>query len=329
MAALPLLMFLNFDRAFRFTQVPLRPGSSVALVTPFDRQTGNVDVPALKRLLQYHLDAGTSNLCILGTTGEASLLDMNERQLVLQTAVELVKGRMCLLVGTGTINPQSVRAMTQQAIDLGCDASLVVTPYYVKPPQRGLIQHMITAADLGLPVVMYNVPGRTGVNMLDESLAVAAQHPLVAGVKDATGDLSRLSRLQQLVREHNNNGNDNVVEGGFLYYSGDDATSLDYVLQGGDGCISVTANVAAADMATMMEHALAGRSDAAREINNRLALLHQNLFLESNPIPVKWAVQQLGLIDTSQCRPPLDHFDEVTFGKQLREALRQGNLLSE
>jgi 4-hydroxy-tetrahydrodipicolinate synthase len=300
-------------------QFPLQKGSSVALVTPFDVETGNVDMASLDTLLEHHLNAGTTNLCILGTTGEASVLSMSERHQILTRVVEKVKGQMCILVGTGTINPTEIKSMTQQAIDVGCDAALVVTPYYVKPPQRGLVQHMVNCAEMGLPVCMYNVPGRTGVNMLDESLALAAElHSGIVAVKDATGDLRRLQQLRDATRQSSPD---------LLLYSGDDATSLDFVLQGGDGCISVTANVAASEMAIMMKLGLQGQVEEARTIDNRLMGLHTNLFLESNPIPVKWAVQRIGLIQSAYCRPPLATFDEATLGVQLEESLFQAGLL--
>jgi 4-hydroxy-tetrahydrodipicolinate synthase len=275
----------------------MRRGSTVALVTPFVPETGAVDVPALIKILQYHVEAGTPNLCILGTTGESAVLDPSERELVWKTAVEQVKGKMTLLAGTGTIDPTAVKALTQQAADLGCDASLVVTPYYVKPPQRCLIDHMVTAAEGPLPVVIYNVPGRTGVNMFDESIAVAAQHENIVGLKDATGDVSRVESLRPLVPED------------FLIYSGDDGTTLDFLSKGGDGCISVTANVAAKEMADMVAAALEGRMEDATAINDKLEALHTKLFCESNPIPTKWAMKRMGMIDSAYCRPPLAQLD--------------------
>jgi len=294
----------------------MKQGSSVALITPMIPETGEVDYEGLKKLLQYHVDAGTSNLCILGTTGEASLLSMEERQKVLTIAVDMVKGKMPILVGVGTINPKAVREMTLQAIDVGCDAALVVTPYYVKPPQRGLIRHMTTTADLGLPVVMYNVPGRTGVNFSDESMAIAAEHDLIVGVKDATGDLSRVKRMRELVPDPN-----------FLLYSGDDGSSTEFLLLGGDGCISVTANVAAKQMTDMVQAALEGKAEESKAINEKLAGLHKTLFIESSPMPCKWAAKQIGLTTSDYCRPPLDTFDHATFGSELEGALKQAGLL--
>ena len=299
----------------------MKPGSSVALVTPFDESTGEVDYAALRRLLQYHLQSGTDNLCILGTTGEASVLSMEERRKVLTLTVQECKGKMPILVGTGTIDPNHVKEMTQQAVDLGCDASLVTTPYYVKPPQRCLIQHMVTAAEhYGLPVVIYNVPGRTAVNMLDDSIAIAAQHPNVVAVKDATGDLSRVASLKGALAQ-------NGVED-FLLYSGDDATSMDFVLGGGDGCISVTANVAPSAMHQLMAVCRAGDAMKAAEINAPLTLLHSKLFVEANPIPAKWAVHRLGLTDSPWCRPPLDALDPA-LAPQVEEALRYAGLLAD
>jgi 4-hydroxy-tetrahydrodipicolinate synthase len=298
----------------------------VAIITPFDGKTGKIDFQALQGLLKYHLDAGTTNLCILGTTGESSVLTMDERAQVLKCAVDLCKGRMPILAGTGTIDPRHVQEMTVQAADLGCDAALIVTPYYVKPPQGGLIQHFITAADIagGLPVVIYNVPGRTGVNMSDESIATCAQHDNIVAVKDATGDLSRVGNLKQLLKEAS------VAVDDFLLYSGDDGTTLDFLTMpggGGDGCISVTANVAAKDMATMVQLALQGKSQEAQVINARLQSLHKNLFCESNPMPAKWAARRLGLINSAYCRPPLLELTNKASQDKVEEALRLAGLM--
>ena len=160
---------------------PMTPGSTCALVTPYTAR-GKIDVPALRGLLRFHVENGTDGLCILGTTGEAAVMSMDERATVLTTAVEEVKGKMPILAGTGTIDPVHVKEMTLQAIDIGCDASLVVTPYYVKPPQRGLVKHFLAMADLGLPVIIYNIPGRAQVDFVPESIALVADHPNIIGV---------------------------------------------------------------------------------------------------------------------------------------------------
>ena len=285
----------------------------MALVTPMTN-TGEIDVANLRSLLQYHVESGTDNLCILGTTGEASVMSMQERELVLTIAVEEVKGKMPILVGTGTIDPNSVKAMTQQAIDLGCDANLVVCPYYVKPPQRGLIKHFTSMADMGLPVIIYNIPGRTGINFLDENIAICATHENIVGIKDATGDLARLESLRPMV------GDD------FLLYSGDDGSSLEFVKKGGDGCISVTANIVAPTMHEIMMHALEGNFDEADALNDPLTMLHKKLFVESNPIPAKWCAKRLGMLNTAYCRPPLDEMDPK-FEPDLEEALKAAGLI--
>lgn len=297
----------------------MRPGSTVALIMPMNDR-GDIDYPELRSLLQMHVAQGTDNLCILGTTGEASVLSMKEREDVLKVAVDECKGRMPILVGTGTIDPRAVRAMTQQAIDLGCDANLLVSPYYVKPPQRCLMNHMVAIADMGLPLVMYNIPGRTGVDITDDNLATLLQHDDIVGVKDATGDVSRVVSLRKALAAIN--GNDTS-----LLYSGDDGTSLDFVLAGGDGCISVTANLVPKIMATVMKLAKTGDdTEQARALNAPLLTLHNKLFVETNPIPAKWAARQMGLIASDACRPPLDTMDPV-FEPAVRAALQEAGLL--
>lgn len=283
--------------------MPMKRGTSVAIVTPMNADTGKVDFDDLRRLLRYHVDAGTDNLCILGTTGEASVLTEKEKEDVLKIAVEEVKGIMPILVGTGTIDPTKIKAATQQARDLGCDAALVVTPYYVKPPQRALVNHFMTVADWDiLPVVPYNVPGRTGVNMMDENLALISQHPNIVALKDATGDVDRLVNLRKLLAEQQNTD--------FLLYSGDDGTTIDFIARGGDGCISVTANVAAKQLREAVHAALAGDVETANKLNEPLVDLHQKLFVEANPIPAKWAAAHLGLIKSAYARPPLCEMDD-------------------
>mmetsp|Transcript_21764 Transcript_21764/g.28143 ORF Transcript_21764/g.28143 Transcript_21764/m.28143 type:complete len:345 (-) Transcript_21764:144-1178(-) len=296
---------------------PMQPGSTVALVTPFDKDTGNVNMGELKQLLQMHVNAGTNNLCILGTTGESNVLTPTERTLILKTAVSEVKGKMTILAGTGTIDPNDVKSMTLEAMDLGCDAALIVTPYYVKPPQRFLVNHFTTLADLGLPVVIYNVPGRTAVNVEDASTAICAQHSNIVALKDATGDLERLHSLKKLLSENQKSSDS------FLLYSGDDATTMDFVLQGGNGCISVSANVAPAEMSQLMQAALQKDHVLAKSINDKLQALNSDLFCESNPIPTKYALHRMGLIGSDYCRPPLGPMDADKYGTVIDNALRQ------
>ena len=231
-----------------------------------------------------------------------------------------MKGKIPLLVGTGTINPEAVKEMTQQAIDMGADANLVVTPYYVKPPQRGLIKHFSQMADIGLPVIMYNVPGRTASNLLDDSIATLAGHGNIVGIKDATGDLSRLQSAKLAIKSQNGNADD------FLFYSGDDSSTKDFILQGGDGCISVTANIVPHMMREMTHAALDGNIKRATELNDHLADLHTKLFVESNPIACKWAAKRIGLIDSDYCKPPLDTMDRQ-FETVVDEALKSAGFL--
>eukprot|EP00934_Nitzschia_sp_Nitz4_P005728 Nitzschia sp. Nitz4//scaffold96_size78090//66324//67524//NITZ4_005505-RA/size78090-augustus-gene-0.17-mRNA-1//-1//CDS//3329560606//5718//frame0 len=295
--------------------MPMQKGSTVALITPFT-DDGKIDVPGLEKLVNLHLEAGTDNLCVLGTTAEAAVMTMEERALVLNTVVKIAKGKVPLLIGTGTINPNSVKAMTQQAIDLGGDANLVVNPYYVKPPQRALVKHFTEIADMGMPVILYNVPGRTGSNILDETIAFLADHKNIHGVKDATGDVGRLASLKKLL---------GARDASFLKYSGDDETTEDFVLQGGDGCISVTANIAPKQVHDMVQAGLKGDAALCSKLNAPLKMLHSKLFVESNPIPCKWSAKKLGLINSDYCRPPLDVMDPQ-YDSVLTEALTAAKL---
>ena len=291
----------------------MRAGSTCALVTPFT-PAGEIDTEALRGLLRFHVESETDGLCVLGTTGEASVMTMAERETVLKIVVEEVKGKIPILAGTGTIDPSHVKEMTLQAIDLGCDASLVVTPYYVKPPQRGLVKHMLSMADLGLPVVIYNVPGRSGSDMKPESIALCADHPNIIGVKEATGDVGRVEEIRSLTGDN------------LLLLSGDDGTDAEFVLKGGDGCISVTANVAPKQKHDLMMAALAGDTGEVERIGSPLRDLNGKLFCEANPIPVKWATKRIGKIPTGYCRPPLDELD-AEFQPVVEEALRSAGLI--
>lgn len=332
-----------------YIKTPMRQGSYVALITPMS-ETGAIDFPTLRSLLQFHLESGTDGLCILGTTGEgkstvssmlfkyyifgmhmltihiindyitASVLTMDERKKVLDVAVEEVKGKIPILVGTGTIDPEHVKEQTLQAIDCGCDASLVVTPYYVKPPQRALIRHFETMADLGLPVCIYNVPGRTGVDFLPESIAKVAGHPNIVAVKEATGDVSRLAQIHKACEA---NG---VPKDKLLLLSGDDGTTDKFVLDGGDGCISVTANVAPTRMHDLMMAALKKDTEEVYRINAPLRSLHTDAFCEANPIPIKWATKRIGKIDCAYLRPPLDELAPEFHGV-VEQALIEAGLL--
>ena len=293
----------------------MTPGSTCALVTPYTA-SGKIDVPALRGLLRFHVENGTDGLCILSTTGEAAVMTMDERATVLTTSVEEVKGKIPILAGTGTIDPAHVKEMTLQAIDIGCDASLVVTPYYVKPPQRGLVKHFLAMADLGLPVIIYNIPGRAQVDFVPESIALVADHPNIIGVKEATGDVGRVDQLRELT------GNK------LLLLSGDDKTDAEFVLHGGDGCISVTANVAPKQKHDLMMAALRGDTDESNRINSKLDPVTKALFIESSPMPCKYALKKMGMIEHSFARPPLDDLDPKYYD-DVEIALRGAGILED
>ena len=259
-------------------------GSCVALVTPM-AENGQIDVASLKGLVEWHISQGTKAIVALGTTGESSTLTQDESQKVLEVVIETAQGRIPIIAGTGTNSTEISISRTQQAEKLGVDGCLVVTPYYNRPMQHGLLAHyQALARETRLPIILYNVPKRTGCDLLPETVAKLSTVPNIIGIKEATGDLSRLEPLKKLCQK------------GFLFYSGEDGNALDFILQGGQGVISVTANVAPKLMAQMCDFALSGREDKVREINNRLEPLHKHLFCETNPIPTKWALGSLGRI---------------------------------
>lgn len=219
-------------RISKLHMIPVRSGSVVALVTPMDNKN-NIDFATLKSLLEWHISEGTDGAVVLGTTGESSTISFEERGEIIKEAINTVNGAFPIIIGTGTIEPNSVIKYTQQAKDLGADAALIITPYYVKPPQRALVQHFLNIANtVDLPIILYNCPGRTGVDMKPETVAQLASHRNIIGIKDATGDLSRVESLRKLC------GKD------FLIFSGEDDSGCEFIRLGGDGVISVTANVA-------------------------------------------------------------------------------------
>ena len=257
-------------------------GSLVALVTPMNPD-GSVDWEALKRLVEWHVAEGTHGIVAVGTTGESATLDVEEHLAVVRCVVETAAGRLAVIAGTGANATREAIELTREAALLGVDAALLVTPYYNKPTQEGLYQHYKAIAEaVPLPQILYNVPGRTGVDMQNATVARLAGVPNIVGIKDATGDLVRGSELIKLVGDR------------MAVYSGDDATAIELILLGGKGNISVTANVAPGVMAEACEAALAGDASRARELTGRVAELHQVLFIESNPIPVKWALAEMG-----------------------------------
>lgn len=259
-------------------------GSIVALVTPM-HEDGAVDKASLKKLIEFHLGQGTDALVAVGTTGESATLDEEEHCDVIRTAVEFTAGRIPVIAGTGANSTAEAIALTRKAKDVGADACLIVTPYYNKPTQEGLYRHYQAIAEaVDIPQILYNVPGRTACDMLPETVGRLARIDNIVGVKEATGDLSRYRKIRQLT------GPD------FAIYSGDDATSCEFCLLGGNGSITVTGNVAPKLVHEMVAAAINGDSKAAWNIDTHLAGLHKNLFIQANPIPVKWAVAEMGLM---------------------------------
>ena len=260
-------------------------GSMVALVTPFD-DAGQVDYAALERLVEFHIEAGTHAIVAVGTTGESATLTHKEHNDVIARVVKTVDGRVPVIAGTGSNSTAEAIESTLEAEKAGADFSLSVVPYYNKPCQRGLYAHFKALAEnTTLPILLYNVPGRTGADMADDTtLALAHDFENIVGIKDATGDLSRGQYLL-----------DNRPED-FLVISGDDATALELTLMGGQGDISVTANVAPAAMAEAFELALAGQAEEARAIYQRLMGLHTDLFVESSPSPSKYCLAKMGML---------------------------------
>ena len=259
-------------------------GSNVALVTPM-HEDGRVDDQALGRLVEFHVEEGTDGIVAVGTTGESATLSVEEHCTVVGRVIELVAGRRTVIGGTGANSTAEAIHLTRRAKEIGVDGCLLVVPYYNRPTQEGLYRHFSAVADgVDIPQILYNVPGRTACDMLPETVERLARHPNIVGIKEATGSLER---IEQLV---------DTCGPGFPVLSGEDHMALDTMLAGGQGVISVTANVAPAAMSEMCRAALAGKVDDARQVDGRLRALHAALFFESNPIPVKWALAEMGLI---------------------------------
>tara|TARA_B110000967_G_scaffold180120_1_gene196166 strand:- start:930 stop:1808 length:879 start_codon:yes stop_codon:yes gene_type:complete len=259
-------------------------GSIVALVTPMHSETQGVDWSALKHLVDWHIEQGTNSIVAVGTTGESATLSVAEHAQVIRVIVEQAAGRVPIIAGTGANSTSEAIVLTQAAADAGADACLLVTPYYNKPTQEGLyLHHKAIAEAVAIDQILYNVPGRTACDMLPETVLRLSAIENIVGIKEATGDLKRAA---ELIAQR---------PAGFAVYSGDDATARGLILLGGDGDISVTANVAPKLMSQMCAAALAGDAAKAAELDSKLEALHRDLFVEANPIPVKWAVAELGL----------------------------------
>ena len=283
-------------------------GSLVAIATPM-RTGGALDLPALGKLIDFHVANGTAGIVIVGTTGESPTVDVEEHCLLIKTAVQEARGRVPVVAGTGANSTAEAVALTAYAKEAGAHSALSVVPYYNKPTQEGLYRHFRTIAErVDLPLILYNVPGRTVADMANDTILRLAEIPGIVGIKDATADLGRGSELLKAL------GTASRRE--FAVYSGDDITALPLLLLGGHGVISVTANVAPKLMAEMCRAALAGDIATARKHNDRLLGLHRSLFVEANPIPVKWALAKMGLIE-NELRLPM-----VPLSPQYYDAVR-------
>lgn len=288
-------------------------GSLVAIVTPM-QDNGELDHESMRKLVELHIDQGTDGIVVAGTTGESATLSTAEHCDLIKRMVDQVNGRIPVIAGTGSNSTAEAVYLTAEAKALGADACLLVTPYYNRPTQEGLYQHYRAVAEaVDIPQILYNVPGRTTVDLLSETVARLSKLKNIVGVKEATGIVERGAEIRQLC------GDD------FAIYSGDDATGTELMLQGADGVISVTSNVAPAAMSEVCKAALAGDRASAESINKPLLALHEKLFLEANPIPVKWALQEIGLIGGG-IRLPLTPLSEQ-YHENVRDALRQAGLI--
>jgi len=287
-------------------------GSMVALVTPMHADE-SLDPEGLARLIEFHIEQGSDAIVVVGTTGESATLDEKEHCKVIRQAVEFAKGRVPVIAGTGSNATQEAIALTRCAMEGGADACLLVTPYYNKPTQEGLYRHhKMVAEAVPIPQILYNVPGRTACDMLPETVERLSVIPNIVGIKEATGNLARGREILERCDDR------------LDLYSGDDATAMELMLLGAKGVISVTANVAPNGMHEMCVAAVAGDRAKAAAINDRLAGLHETLFLEANPIPVKWALYEMGMIPPG-IRLPLTPLSE-RYHDTLRQAMKQAGI---
>lgn len=287
-------------------------GSMVAIVTPM-HEDGSLDLDAFRTLIEWHVNEGTDGIVVVGTTGESPTVSFDEHHLLIKTAVEHAKRRVPIIAGTGANSTREAIELSAYAKQAGADMSLSVVPYYNKPTQEGLYRHFRAIAEaVDIPLIVYNVPGRTVADLQNDTMLRLAQVPNIAGLKDATANIERGSDLLRL------------LPAGFAVYSGDDATGLALMLLGASGVISVTANVAPRLMHEMCAAALAADPVRARGLNNRLLGLHRTLFLEANPIPVKWAVGQMKLIKQG-IRLPLTPLGDG-YHERVRAAMREAGI---
>jgi len=288
-------------------------GSMVALVTPM-QDDGSLDFEALERLVEFHVENGTDAIVSVGTTGESPTLNEKDHCTVIRKTVDLVRGRMPVIAGTGSNSTREAIDLTMAAMEAGADASLLVTPYYNKPTQEGLYLHYKAIAEaVAMPQILYNVPGRTACDLLPETVERLSKISNIVGIKEATGDLQRAQEILDACGDS------------LDIYGGDDATARELMLMGGKGVISVTSNVAPRAMHEMCVAAIAGEREKAEALDAPLAGLHEYLFLEANPIPVKWAMAEMGLMGYG-IRLPLTKLSEQHH-ETLREAMRQAGAI--
>ncbi|MDB5774474.1 MAG: dihydrodipicolinate synthase [Herbaspirillum sp.] len=288
-------------------------GSIVAIVTPM-HPDGSLDLPGLRKLIDWHIAEGTDGIVIVGTTGESPTVSVQEHSELIKVAVEHTDKRIPIIAGTGGNCTAEAIELTQYAKQVGADASLLVVPYYNRPTQEGLYRHFKTIAEaVDLPAILYNVPGRTMTDMTVETMLRLAQVPGIVGVKEATGNIGRATDLMRLAPKS------------FAVYSGDDPTAIALMLCGGQGNISVTANIAPRAMHELCMAAMAGDAAKAIAINNKVLPLHNKLFVEPNPVPIKWAMAEIGLIESGM-RLPLAPL-AAEFHDAVRKAMRESGVL--
>lgn len=291
-------------------------GSIVAMITPMVPESCAVDWSALKRLVEWHIANGTDGIVAVGTTGESATLDVGEHIEVIRFCVETAAGRIPVIGGTGANSTSEAIELTAAAREAGAAACLLVTPYYNKPTQEGLyLHHRKIAETVDIPQILYNVPGRTGCDMVAETVIRLAAIDNIVGIKEATGDMGR---ARELIKG---------CPASFAVYSGDDLTAVDLMLSGGKGNISVTANVAPALMHSLCMAAIGGNVELAQELQARLLPLHKALFLESNPIPVKWAAAEIGLCQHGAIRLPMTDLSP-RFHESVRSAMMMAGVAS-
>lgn len=289
-------------------------GSLVALITPM-LSDGSVDYPSLRRLVEFHVAKGTAGIVAVGTTGESPTLPVHEHTNVVAKVIEFARGRVPVIAGSGANSTEEALELGEKCAAVGAQALLSVVPYYNKPQDRGLIAHFEAIADAApVPVILYNVPGRTITDISDEAVIRLSQHKNIIGIKDATGNIERLTQLKPRVTD------------GFLFFSGDDESCCEFMLRGGHGVVSVTANIVPAEMSAMCKAAISGDRATAFNINTKIGSLHTTLFVEPNPVVPKYALYKMGLVSSPKLRLPLVGA-ELSSQQSIEAAMRDIGLL--